>query len=122
MKSSVLKSQPYLLSISVILYRSEYCRPAKNLSGLGMVQISQIPGNIDLWLHSAWQPQIRRIWGWLHRFWSFAIPKDIRLSSVEALRLRLPPRIEPCPELQLKKTTGRGRTTDDEFRMENREY
>jgi len=22
-----------------------------------------------------WQPQIRRIWGWLHRFASFAIPK-----------------------------------------------
>jgi len=63
---------------------------------MGMVQINQIPGNIDLWLHSAWQPQIRRIWGWLHRFWSFAIPK---------LRLRLPPRIEPCQvmnELQCK--------------------
>jgi len=29
----------------------------------GMVQISQVPGNIDLWLHSAWQPQIRRILG-----------------------------------------------------------
>ncbi len=72
---------------------------------MGMVQINQIPGNIDLWLHSAWQPQIRRIWGWLHRFWSFAIPKDIRLSSVEALRLRLLPRIEPCQimnELQCK--------------------
>ncbi len=53
----------------------------------GMVQIAQILGNIDFWLHSGWQPQIRRIWGWLRRFWSFAIPK---------LRLRLPPRIEPC--------------------------
>jgi len=68
----------------------------------GMVQISQIPGNIDLSLHSAWQPQsgtailavffqgleaLATIWGWLHRFWSFAIPK---------LRLRLPPRIKPC--------------------------
>jgi len=79
-----------------------------------MIQISQIPGNIDLWPHSAWQPQsgtailavffqgleaLATIWGWLHRFWSFAIPKDIRLSSVEALCLRLPPRIEPCQNL-----------------------
>jgi len=62
-----------------------------------MVQTTQILGNIDLWLHSVWQPQIRssrrlvlakrkagarrpsrsqgRIWGWLHHFWSFAIPK-----------------------------------------------
>ena len=40
-----------------------------------------------LWLDTVWQPQIRRIWGWLHRFGSFAIPK---------LRLRLPHRIEPC--------------------------
>ena len=39
------------------------------------------------WLRTVWQHQIRRIWGWLHRFASFAIPK---------LRLRLPPRIEPC--------------------------
>jgi len=53
----------------------------------GMVQTAQILGNIDLWLHSGWQPQIRRIWGWLRPFWSFAIPK---------LRLRLPARIEPC--------------------------
>ena len=40
-----------------------------------MVQINQILCNIDLWLHIVWQPQIRRIWGWLRLFWSFAIPK-----------------------------------------------
>ena len=38
-----------------------------------------------LWLRTVWQPPPRG--GWLHRFRSFAIPK---------LRLRLPPRIEPC--------------------------
>ncbi len=46
----------------------------------GIVQISRIPGNIICGSLIPWG------WGWLHRSWSFAIPK---------LRLRLPPRIEP---------------------------
>jgi len=51
----------------------------------GIQMMNWIPGNIDLWFHSIWQWQIRfvlrstttengRIWGWLHRFWRFAIP------------------------------------------------
>ena len=52
-----------------------------------------------LWFDRVWQPQIRRIWGWLHRAWSFVIPKP-SASSGEALRLRLPPRIEPCRNLK----------------------
>jgi hypothetical protein len=53
---------------------------------------------LDTWqafMNRVWQPQIRRIWGWLHRFASFAIPKP-SAGSGGALRLRLPPRIEPC--------------------------
>jgi len=51
-----------------------------------MVQISQIPGNIICGFIGCGS-LIPWGWGWLHRFASFAIPK---------LRLRLPPRIEPC--------------------------
>ena len=58
---------------------------------MGMVQIGQVSGNIVLRLHSGWQPQIRRIWGWLRCFRNFAIPK---------LRLRLPPGIEPCRKMK----------------------
>jgi len=50
-----------------------------------MVQMSQILSDINLRLHIAWQPQIRRIWGWLRCSWCFTIPK---------LRLRLPPGAE----------------------------
>ncbi len=49
-----------------------------------MVQISQIPGNIDLQLYGGWQPQIRRIWGWLCRFWSFAIPNPFDFAQGSA--------------------------------------
>jgi len=52
----------------------------------------------DSELHYLWQPQIRRIWGWLHRSWSFAVPKP-SAGSGGALRLRLPPGIEPGPVL-----------------------
>jgi hypothetical protein len=63
-----------------------------------------------LWLHTVWQPQIRRIWGWLHRSWSFAILKPpagsggaLRLNPVRNLSIsngvRLPPRIEPRQKL-----------------------
>ena len=51
-----------------------------------------------LWLHMVWQPQIRRIWGWLRGSWSFAIPKP-STGSGGALRLRLPPGIEPCQKI-----------------------
>jgi len=52
----------------------------------GMVRVRQIPsyiicGYIRCGILIPWG------WGWLHRSWSFAIPK---------LRLRLPPGIEPC--------------------------
>ncbi len=49
---------------------------------MGMAQISQTLGNIELWFNSVFQPKIKRIRGWLHCLWSFTIPK---------LRLRLPP-------------------------------
>ncbi len=57
----------------------------------GLVQIRQIPGDIDLRLHiGGWQPQIQRIWGWLRCFWNFAIPKRHKASPRDC-RLRLPP-------------------------------
>jgi len=73
---------------------------------LGMVQVRQVPsyivcGSIRCGSLIPWG------WGWLHRSWSFAIPK---------LRLSLPPGIEPCPILTFPKLTlpagGRARKPD----------
>jgi len=61
---------------------------------LGLVQVRQVPsyiicGSVRRGILIPWG------WGWLHRSWSFAIRKP-SAGSGGALRLRLPPGIEPC--------------------------
>jgi hypothetical protein len=72
----------YLIYRPYILY---YGTSVSNVKKELMVQISQIPGNIDLRLHiGGWQPQIQRIWGWLRCFWSFTIPNPFDFAQGSA--------------------------------------